>query len=122
MWQVLRDIDDLLKEEPHREEVRVEELSRLKAKRYKKEVYRQMIYNFLRKYHKWIWMLSKEDIAMMTEWMDTIDKTLLMTEWMDTIDKTLFMDQVKYCLETNWGKPIKWIVQNNKSILFDKHN
>lgn len=109
MWQVLRDIDDLLKEEPHREEVKVEELSRLKAKRYKKEVYRQMIYNFLRKYHKWIWMLSKEDIAMMTE-------------WMDTIDKTLFMDQVKYCLETNWGKPIKWIVQNNKSILFDKHN
>lgn len=52
-------------------------------------------------------MLSKEDIA-------------IMTEWMDTLDKTLFLDQVKYTLETAYGKPIKWIVQNNKSILFNK--
>jgi hypothetical protein len=66
-----------------------------------------MIHNYLRKYQKWIWMLSREDIA-------------IMTEWMDTIDKTLFMDQVKYSLETTYGKPIKWIVQNNKSILFTK--
>ena len=109
MWQILRDINDLITEEPKREEVRVEELSRMKAKKYKKEVYRQMIYNFLRKYNKWIWELSKEDIA-------------YMTDGMDTIDRTLFMDQVKYCLETNWGKPIKWIIQNNKSVLFDKQN
>lgn len=107
MWQVLRDINDLIKEEPYRENIKVEELSRGKAKRYKKEVYRQMIYNRLRKYNKPIWMLSKEDIA-------------IMTEWMDTIDRTLFLDQVKYCLETNYGKPIKWIIQNDKSILFDK--
>lgn len=107
MWQVLRDINDLVKEEPYREQIKVEEISRLKAKRYKKEVYRQMIYNYLRKYQKGIAMLSKEDIA-------------IMTEWMDTIDRTLFLDQVKYCLETNYWKPIKWIVQNNKSILFNK--
>jgi hypothetical protein len=66
-----------------------------------------MIHNYLRKYQKWIWMLSREDIA-------------IMTEWMDTIDKTLFLDQVKYSLETTYGKPIKRIVQNNKSILFTK--
>lgn len=106
MRQVLRDIDDLLKEEPHKEKIKIEDIDRAKRKRYKQEVYRQMIRNFLRKYNKPIWMLSKEDIA-------------IMTEWMDTIDKTLFMDQVKYSLETNWGKPIKWIVQNHKSILFD---
>jgi len=52
-------------------------------------------------------MLSKEDIV-------------IMTDWMDTLDKTLFMDQVKYSLETTFGKPIKWIVENNKSILFNK--
>lgn len=52
-------------------------------------------------------MLSREDIV-------------IMTENMDPMDKTLFMDQVKYSLETTWGKPIKWIVQNNKSILFAK--
>lgn len=102
----MKDLDDLIKEEPMREKIRVEDISRQKAKRYKKEVYRQMIYNFLRKEHKWIWELSKEDIASMTE-------------WFDTIDKTIFMDQVKYCLETNWGKPIKWIIQNNKSVLFN---
>ena len=106
-WQVLRDIDSLIKEEPYKEKINVEELSRQKAKRYKKEVYRKMIYNYLRKYNKGIGMLSREDIA-------------IMTEWFDTIDKTLFLDQVKYCLETNWGKPMKWIVQNNKSILFTK--
>jgi hypothetical protein len=66
-----------------------------------------MIHNYLKKYHKGINLLSKEDIA-------------IMTEWFDTIDKTLFLDQVKYTLETTYGKPIKWIIQNNKSILFDK--
>ena len=108
MRQILRAIDDLIREEPEREVIKIGEIDRFKKKRYKKEVYRQMIYNYLRKYQKGIWMLSKEDIA-------------IMTEWMDTLDKTLFMDQVKYCLETNWGKPIKRIIQNNKSILFDNH-
>lgn len=109
MWQILRDINDLIKEEPYREKVKIEDIDRVKRKRYKQEVYRRMIHNYLRKYQKWIWMLSKEDIA-------------IMTEWMDTIDKTLFLDQVKYTLETTFGKPIKWIVQNNKSILFTKQN
>ena len=107
MWQILRDINDLIKEEPYREKIKIEDIDRIKRKRYKKEVYRKMIHNYLRKYQKWIWMLSREDIA-------------IMTEWMDTIDKTLFMDQVKYSLETTYGKPIKRIVQNNKSILFTK--
>ena len=107
MWQVLRDINDLIKEEPYREKIKIEDIDRIKKKRYKKEVYRKMIHNYLRKYHKWIDMLSKEDIA-------------IMTEWMDTIDRTLFLDQVKYSLETTYGKPIKRIVQNNKSILFTK--
>lgn len=107
MWQILRDIDDLIKEEPYREKIKIEDIDRIKRKRYKQEVYRKMIHNYLRKYQKWIWMLSKEDIV-------------IMTEWMDTLDKTLFMDQVKYSLETTFGKPIKWIVENNKSILFSK--
>lgn len=107
MWQILRDLNDLIKEEPYREKIKIEDISRQKAKRYKKEVYRRMIHNYLRKYHKWIDMLSREDIS-------------IMTEWMDTIDRTLFLDQVKYCLETTYGKPIKWIIQNNKSILFTK--
>lgn len=107
MWQILRDIDDLIKEEPYREKIKIEDIDRAKRKRYKQEVYRKMIHNYLKKYHKWINLLSKEDIA-------------IMTEWFDTIDKTLFLDQVKYTLETTYGKPIKWIIQNNKSILFDK--
>ena len=107
MWQVLRDIDDLIKEEPYREKIKIEDIDRFKKKRYKQEVYRKMIHNYLRKYQKGIWMLSKEDIA-------------IMTEWFDTIDKTLFIDQVKYSLETTYGKPIKRIIQNNKSILFNK--
>lgn len=107
MWQILRDINDLIKEEPYREKIKIEDIDRIKRKRYKKEVYRRMIHNYLRKYHKWIDMLSKEDIV-------------IMTEGMDTIDKTLFMDQVKYTLETTYGKPIKRIIENNKSILFTK--
>lgn len=109
MWQILRDINDLIKEEPYREKIKIEDIDRIKRKRYKQEVYRKMIHNYLRKYQKWIWMLSKEDIV-------------IMTEWMDTLDKTLFMDQVKYTLETTYGKPIKWIVDNNKSILFNKQH
>lgn len=107
MWQVLKDINDLIKEEPHRHEADLEWLKRSMEKRRKAESYRNTIYNYLRKYHKWIGMLSREDIV-------------IMTEWMNAIDKTIFLDQVKYCLETTWGKPMKWIVQNNKSILFSK--
>lgn len=107
MWKILRDLDDLIKEEPYREKIKIEDIDRIKRRRYKQEVYRKMIHNYLKKYHKWIDLLSKEDIA-------------IMTEWFDTIDKTLFLDQVKYSLETTYGKPIKRIIQNNKSILFNK--
>ena len=109
MRQVLRDINDLYKEEPYREQVKLEDIDRVKRKRYKQEVYRKQIHNYLRKYHKPLGMLSKEDIA-------------IMTEWMDAMDRMLFMDQVKYSLETTFGKPIKRIIQNNKSILFTKDN
>ena len=109
MRKILRDINDLIKEEPYREKIKIEDIDRIKKKRYKQEVYRKMIHNYLRKYHKWIDLLSKEDIA-------------IMTEGMDTIDRTLFMDQVKYTLETTFGKPIKRIVENNKSILFNKQH
>lgn len=105
--KVLSDINDLIKEEPYREEVKVEEIARIKAKRMKKEAFRRKIYNYLRKYGKDIGLLSREDIV-------------IMTEWMDALDKSMFMDQVKYCLETNWWKPIKRIIENEKSILFDK--
>lgn len=106
--QVINDLSDLIKEEPYREEIKVNSIAREKAKRYKKEVYRRMIRNYLRKYHKPIGMLSREDIV-------------ILTEWMDPIDKTMFMEQVKYTLETNWWKPMKWIIQNNKSILFNNN-
>lgn len=107
MRKELRDLNDLIKEEPYRETVKIEDIDRIKKRRYKQEVYRKMIHNYLRKYQKPLGMLSKEDIA-------------IMTEWMDTMDRTLFMDQVKYSLETTFGKPIKRIIQNNKSILFTK--
>lgn len=51
-WKVLRDLNDLIKEEPYREQIKVDEIDRIKKKRYKKEVYRQMIHNYLRKYNK----------------------------------------------------------------------
>ncbi len=52
MWQILRDINDLIKEEPYREKIKIEDIDRAKRKRYKQEVYRRMIHNFLKKYHK----------------------------------------------------------------------
>lgn len=109
MRQVMRDLNDLIKEEPYREKINIEEISRQKAKRYKKEVYRRIIRNYLRKNHRGIWTLSKEDIA-------------ILTEGMNTMDRSIFMDQVKYTLETNRWKPIKWIIQNNKSVLFSNDN
>lgn len=107
MRRELSDINDLIREEPIKQEVDIEWLKRSINKQQKKEMFRQAIYNYLRKYNKWIDLLSREDIG-------------IMTEWMDTLDRTMFMDEVKHCLETNWGKPIKRIIQNNKSILFTK--
>jgi hypothetical protein len=54
MWQILRDINDLIKEEPYREKIKIEDIDRIKRKRYKQEVYRKMIHNYLRKYQKGI--------------------------------------------------------------------
>ena len=106
-WQVMRDLKELYEMEPYRETVKLEEIDRAKKKRYKKEVFRKQIHNYLRKNQKWIDKLTKEDIA-------------ILTEWMDDIDRTMFLDQVKYTLETTYGKPIKRIIQNNKSVLFTK--
>jgi nucleosome binding factor SPN SPT16 subunit len=52
MRQILRDINDLIKEELYREKIRIEDIDRIKKKRYKQEVYRKMIHNYLRKYKK----------------------------------------------------------------------
>jgi hypothetical protein len=67
MWRVLGEINELLKEEPEREQINMAEQERIKRKRLEKETYRRMIYDFLRKYKKPISLLSTEDIAMMTE-------------------------------------------------------
>ena len=48
----MRELDELIREEPYREEIKIGDIDRIKRKRYKKEVYRQMIHNYLRKYHK----------------------------------------------------------------------
>ena len=106
-WQVMRDLKDLYEMEPYRETVKLEEIDRAKKKRYKMEVFRRQIHNYLRIKKKWIDKLTKEDIA-------------ILTEWMNDIDRTMFLDQVKYTLETTYGKPIKRIIQNNKSVLFTK--
>lgn len=106
-WKILRDLNDLIKEEPHREEIKISDIERFQAKRYKKEVYRRMIYNYLRKNKKGIWELSAEDIGQITA-------------GFNSLDVSIFMDEVKHCLEVNWWKPIKRIIANNKSVLFDK--
>ena len=106
-WRVLRELDELIKEEPTRWKIDLESVTRYKERMLKKEQYRKTIHNYLRKYNKPIGMLSREDIV-------------IMTEGLNAMDKSLFMDQVKHCLETTWWKPIKRIIQNNKSILFSK--
>lgn len=103
--QVMKDLNDMIKAEPKKWEPDLEGLKRSMTKRRKAERFREMIYQYLRKYNKPIWMLSKEDIA-------------IMTEWMNTLDVSMFMDEVKKCLEVNWWKPIKRVIQNKKSILF----
>lgn len=107
MWKILSDINDLIKEEPVKQTVNLEELQRAVNKRKRKDVFRDAIYRYLKKYNKPISLLTREDIA-------------IMTEWMDALMRNEFMDQVKYCLETNYWKPIAWIKANNKSLLFNK--
>ena len=47
MRKVLRDINDLITEEPYREKIKIEDIDRIKRKRYKQEVYRKIIHNYL---------------------------------------------------------------------------
>lgn len=105
MWQVLKDIDELIKEEPEREHINFEEMSRMKAKRYKKEVFRERIKFYLRKHEKGISQLNREDLVNLCEWLESLDAGIM-------------MDEVKKSLEVNYWKPLKWIIENHKSALF----
>ena len=49
--QILRDINDLIKEEPYREKIKIEDIDRLRGRGISKK-YRKMIHNYLRKYRK----------------------------------------------------------------------
>lgn len=48
----MRDLKDLYEEEPYREKIKLEDIDRIKRKRYKQEVYRKMIRLYLRKHQK----------------------------------------------------------------------
>lgn len=104
--KVFAEMSDIMKDKIEQEQVDLEAIDRAKQERAKIKVFENRIQKYL--ISKWISIdkLSKWDLEAMT--------SKLTDE-----DKYLFIKQVVKWIETNYWKPIQWIKENHKCVLFD---
>ena len=72
-----------------------------------RDYFNNQIHTYLRTNRKWMGQLDLSDYNKMTE-------------NYNTRQKQVFMDQLLKAMQTNRGKPIKWIKEHNKSILLNQ--
>lgn len=102
--KVFDEIDDMFKNKRPREVVDDADVVAFVEKRRLKEIFNQVIENYLRTQKMTIDRFWKKDIKILTK------------DYND-IQKEIFIQQVMYHLETTYWKPIKWIRENWISLL-----
>lgn len=102
--KVFDEIDDMFKNKRPREVVDDADVVAFVEKRRLKEIFNQVIENYLRTKKMTIDRFWKKDIKILTK------------DYND-IQKEIFIQQVMYHLETTYWKPIKWIRENWISLL-----
>lgn len=105
-WKVFAEMSDIMKDKKEQEQVDLEAIDRANQERAKIKIFEKMIQKYLKS--KWLSIdkVSKSNVEEMTSKLD--DK-----------DKYLFIKQVVKWIETNYWKPIQWIKENHKCVLFD---
>jgi hypothetical protein len=105
MWKELREINDMFKPLNNKEVVNDDDVIRYQRIRTAKQYFNKLIENYLREKKISIAEITKKDI-------NYLGKNYKEEE------REILIQQVMYFLETNFGKPLKRIKENNKSALF----
>lgn len=111
MWKELRELNEIFTPVKKREVIDDSDVIRVTRMRKMKEYFNQLIQKYLRENNKSISEITKKDVNLLGK-----DYTIQ--------DREILIQQIIYRLETNYGKPLKWIKDNDKSALFreiDKH-
>lgn len=105
MWKELQELNEIFT--PMKERVIVDDADVVRFRRIRlaKEHFNKVIDKYLKENGKSISEISKRDVNLLGKSYTIQDREIL-------------IQQIMYRLETNYGKPLKWIRENNKSALF----
>lgn len=103
----MRELHDMMKDETQQEEISTRLLEQTLHERKVRNFFNEQIRTYLRMNHKGMWQLDMSDYNEMTK-------------NYNTRQKQVFMDQLLKAMQTNRGKPIKWIKEHNKSVLLNQ--
>lgn len=107
MWKEMREISEMFSPLKEKEVIDDSDVVRYQRNRELKEFFNNLIKEYLKKNNKSIAEITKKDI------------NLLGKKYNDK-EREVLIQQVMYYLETNFGKPLKRIKENNKCVLFQE--
>lgn len=103
----MQELSDMMKVQKTQEEIDDRLVQKAIRERQVREYFNNQIHTYLRSKKKWMGQLDMADYNEMTK-------------DYNTRQKQVFMDQLLKAMQTNRGKPIKWIKENNKSVLLNQ--
>ncbi len=105
MWKELKEINEMFTPLKNREPIDDSDVIRYQKIRTAKEYFNNLIEKYLKEKNISIDKITKKDINYLGKKYNEKDREIL-------------IQQVMYFLETNFGKPLKWIKENDKCALF----
>lgn len=105
MWKELRELNEIFTPIKERQIVDDSDVVRYQKIRVAKEHFNELIRRYLKEKHISIKEITKKDINYLGKKYNEKDREIL-------------IQQVMYHLETTFGKPLKWIRENDKCALF----
>ena len=105
MWKELKEINEMFTPSRNREPIDDSDVVRYQKIRTAKEFFNNLIEKYLKEKNISIDKITKKDINYLGKKYNEKDREIL-------------IQQVMYFLETNFGKPLKWIKENDKCALF----
>ena len=105
MWKELKEINEMFTPLRNREPIDDSDVVRYQKIRTAKEFFNNLIEKYLKEKNISIDKITKKDINYLGKKYNEKDREIL-------------IQQVMYFLETNFGKPLKWIKENDKCALF----
>lgn len=103
----MQELSDMMKVQKTQEEIDDRLVQKAIRERQVREYFNNQIRTYLRSKKKWMGQLDMADYNEMTK-------------DYNTRQKQVFMDQLLKAMQTNRGKPIKRIKENNKSVLLNQ--